>query len=112
MRAALEVLGILSASRKVAVLGDMKELGEISAARHVEMGELAGKKADLVLTAGPNAKDIYMGAKKSGAEAKHFENTEALVRELPNLVSAGDLVLIKASRSMHFEQAVDALKRM
>jgi UDP-N-acetylmuramoyl-tripeptide--D-alanyl-D-alanine ligase len=112
MKAALEVLGSLRASRKVAILGDMKELGEISPARHFQSGELAGSKADLVVAAGPNARDIFEGAKRSGADARHFGTTEDLVHSLPELVTAGDLILVKASRSMHFELVVEALRRI
>ncbi|MBI4726572.1 UDP-N-acetylmuramoyl-tripeptide--D-alanyl-D-alanine ligase [candidate division TA06 bacterium] len=112
MQAALAVLKSLPAKRKVAVLGDMKELGAIAPDRHRQVGRLAADAASLVLTAGPLAAEIYQGAKEQGGEARHFEDTSSLCQSLPGLLLPGDLILVKASRSMHFEEALEAIKRI
>ena len=72
MQAALAVLKSLPAKRKVAILGDMKELGQISHDRHRQAGKLAAESAGLVLTAGPLASEIYLGAKEQGGEVPPF----------------------------------------
>ena len=111
MQAALEVLKNIPAKRKVAILGDMKELGEISSDRHWQTGRLAAETAGLVLAAGPLAADIYQAAKEKGVEARYFEETSDLIHNLSGLLLSGDLILVKASRSMHFEEVLEAIKR-
>ncbi|MDP2807522.1 MAG: UDP-N-acetylmuramoyl-tripeptide--D-alanyl-D-alanine ligase, partial [bacterium] len=112
MQAALAVLKNLPAKRKVAILGDMKELGAIAPDRHRQTGRLAAQAAGLVLTAGPLAAEIHQGAKEQEVEACHFEDAASLSQNLPGLLLPGDLILVKASRSMHFEEVVEAIKRI
>lgn len=112
MQAALAVLKNLPAKRKVAILGDMKELGAISPDRHRQTGRLAAQAAGLVITAGPLAAEINQGAKEQGGESSHFENAASLSQNLPGLLLPGDLILVKASRSMHFEEVLEAIKRI
>jgi UDP-N-acetylmuramoyl-tripeptide--D-alanyl-D-alanine ligase len=112
MQAALEVLKNLPAKRKVAILGDMKELGSIAPDRHRQAGRSAAEIAGLVISAGPLAIEIHQGAKAQGALARHFEDISSLNQNLPGLILPGDLVLVKASRSMHFEEILEALKRI
>ena len=112
MQAALAVLKSLPAKRKVAILGDMKELGAISPDRHRQTGRLAAQAAGLVLTAGPLASEIHQGAKELGMDARHFEDTASLIQNLSGLLLPGDLILVKASRSMHFEEVLEAIKRI
>lgn len=112
MQAALAVLKNLPAKRKVAILGDMKELGAIAPDRHRQAGRTAAQAADLVLTAGPLAAEITIGAKEQGGQALHFEDTTSLAQKLTGLLLPGDLVLVKASRSMHFEEVLEAIKRI
>jgi len=112
MQAALAVLKNLPAQRKVAILGDMKELGQISSDRHRQTGRLAAQSAGLVLSAGSLAGEIHQGAKEQGGEARHFEDTSSLSQNLPGLLLPGDLILVKASRSMHFEEVLEAIKRI
>ena len=92
--------------RKVAVLGDMKELGENELALHFSVGEYA-KKCDKVIAAGPLAKEIAAG---SGGE--YFETKEEVIEKLPKLIEEGDVVLVKASHSMAFEKIVEELKKL
>ena len=113
MRAALETLADLDLpGRKVAILGDMLELGEISEKRHWEIGYLAGRRADAVFSAGRSAAKIHQTAEGTGATAAHFDSTEQLIEELPRLLRPQDVILVKASRGMRFELIVNAIKAM
>ncbi len=110
MRAALETLaGLELPGRKVAILGDMLELGEIEEKRHWEVGYLAGRRADAVFTAGRLAAKIHQTADGAGAVAAHFNCVDELVHRLPLLLKFGDVVLVKASRGMQFERIVNAI---
>ncbi len=93
--------------RKVCILGDMKELGVNELKLHFETGEYA-KKTDLVISAGPLAKELAKGALSS----HYFETKEQLIENLPQLINKGDVVLVKASHSMAFEKIVDSLKEL
>ncbi len=114
MKASLKVLAEAD-ERKVAVLGDMAELGSDELLYHREVGECAGSlPIDLLLTAGPRAAAIAEAAAEKNPEMPyiHFETVEALLRGLPALIRDGDLVLVKASHSMAFDRVVDTLKEL
>lgn len=92
--------------RRVAVLGDMKELGQNELELHYETGEYAREKGvELIVAVGPLAKEL-----SRGAGGIWFETLEEAVRELPGLLREGDTVLVKASHSMQFEKIVEKLK--
>ena len=94
--------------RKVAILGDMKELGSNELALHYDTGAYAKEIGiDRVLSVGPLAKELARGA-----EDVWFESIDALLPELPDLLKDGDTVLVKASHSMHFENIVENLKTL
>lgn len=112
--ASLKSLAMLD-GRRVAILGDMKELGYRSQELHREIGELAGKCGiDCLICCGNQAEYIYKGLVKSGSsiEAWFFPLKEALFSRLPSLIHKGDKVLVKASRSMHFEEISRELKKL
>ncbi|MBR2108693.1 MAG: UDP-N-acetylmuramoyl-tripeptide--D-alanyl-D-alanine ligase [Ruminococcus sp.] len=92
--------------RKVAVLGDMKELGENEKQLHFEVGEYA-KKCDVVVAIGPLAEELA-----KGADGIYLENREAAMVALQTIIQRGDVVLVKASHSMQFEKIVDFLKEL
>ena len=92
--------------RKVAILGDMKELGENELALHLSVGEYA-RKCDLVIAVGPLA-----GSLAEGAGGLHFAVKEELIDKLPELIHEGDVVLVKASHSMQFEKITEALTKL
>jgi len=97
-----------SAGRKVCILGDMLELGENAERLHFETGALARDCGiDLVLTVGALSEQIHRGARDTGI---HFESKAALIAALPALIRPGDTVLVKASRSMAFEEITRALE--
>ncbi len=91
--------------RKVAVLGDMKELGRDELKLHYEVGVYA-KNCDLVIAIGPLAKELARGAK-----CVHFDTKEEAMANFGKLIMRNDTVLVKASHSMEFEKIVEFLKK-
>ena len=88
------------AGRRVALLGDMKELGSDELKLHYETGEYAkAKGVDLVIAVGPLSKELA-----KGAGGLWFEDIESAEKALLNLIQKGDTVLVKASHSMQFEK--------
>jgi UDP-N-acetylmuramoyl-tripeptide--D-alanyl-D-alanine ligase len=111
VKAALEILRQTAGpGRKIAVLADMLELGEIAAARHQEMGRLAAKAADLVVAIGPLAVHIDEGARSAGAESVHFEDNRRAIGHILETIRPGDTILVKGSRGMKLEEIVEAIK--
>ena len=106
---ALETLQKLDMMRRVAVFGDMLELGEYCEAGHREVGKLAVKSADLLFTYGERSKFISEQAKKSGMKEDqifHFDNLDDLNELLKNTIKSTDAVLVKGSRAMRMENVV------
>ncbi|MGE5615007.1 MAG: UDP-N-acetylmuramoyl-tripeptide--D-alanyl-D-alanine ligase [Bacillota bacterium] len=113
VKAALDVLEEVIAERRIAVLGDMLELGEWSSSAHREMGSYAaGKKLDYIITVGRRALDIARGAIESGLDpeitASFMSNAEAL-DYLRKVLRPGDAILVKGSRGMKMEEVVRSL---
>ena len=112
MKASLDVLAT-ALGRKVAILGDMGELGTDESLLHYTVGEHAAEKnIDLLLCVGTLSEEIAKGAKEKNPEmnAFLFRNKEDLLEKLPNLLEKGDSILIKASHFMQFEKIVKALQ--
>ena len=112
MKASLDVLSS-ALGRKVAILGDMGELGAEEAALHYTVGEHAAKKQiDLLLCVGTLSEEIVKGAKAVNPEmdAYVFSNKEELLDKLSEFLNDGDSILIKASHFMQFEKIVTALQ--
>lgn len=92
---------------KIAILGDMYELGPDSPKMHRKMGEKAAACGiDGVIAVGKLAGDIAAGHGNS----LHFDTKEALIDELPKLIPRGATVLVKASHGLHLEAVVEALE--
>ncbi len=110
VKAALKVLSTQN-TRKVAVLGDILEMGEFAKDAHSELGKaVCENKIDVLITAGKNAKFIADGAKENGfADCICFDTTDELVSKIPLLIQKNDTVLVKASRGMHFEKVVEKI---
>lgn len=103
----LRSISMVKGKRHVALLGDMLELGENSAKLHYETGVAAVEHGcDLLLTLGDAARNIAKGAieTRRAKQVRWFPDRETLRAELPKLVQAGDIILIKASHGMHFEE--------
>ena len=101
--------------RRVAILGDMKELGASSRNLHRSIGVLAGKYGiDSLICLGAEAEFIYKGFISGGfeTEAWHFPLKDALFSVLPSLIRKGDTVLVKASHSMGFDEVVAELEKL
>lgn len=109
MAAALEDLAGRS-GRRVAVLGDMMELGAEEARYHREVGETAARLGvDLVVAVGERASGYAQAAEAAGVPAVRFPTVEEAVAGLPGHLRPGDVVLLKASRSMELERLSAAL---
>lgn len=110
MKASLDVLN-MGIGRKVAVLGDMGELGPDYAALHRSVGEYAAEIGiDLVCAIGPMSKEIAEGAASDGTKALWFETKADFLAQTKDILKDGDNVLIKASHGMEFPEIVDALR--
>ncbi len=110
--AALRSMATLPAGRRVAILGNMGELGANAAALHRETGVCAAEAGvSLVITCGELARNIAAGAAAADASVAtaSFDTLDALLPALPDLLQPGDCVLVKASHSMQFERVVQAL---
>ncbi len=109
MRAALGVLGNYQcAGRKIAVLGDMLELGVHSEGLHAAVGAMAANAGiDLLFCYGPAAKGIAANA--GSVQSFCTEDATALTQQLRSTLREGDCVLFKASHGMHLENIISAL---
>ncbi len=114
MKAAIDLLGE-AITRKVAILGDMFELGENEKELHRQVGEYATKhNIDALICVGALSENMYQGAadcadKKDDMELYHFATLEDCKNEAAGLLKQGDAVLIKASHGMHFTEIVELL---
>ena len=110
MAAALKVLGKRK-GRRIAVLGDMLELGDVKWAEHYRVGRIAAENADVVYAYGPNANRVTGGAITGGmdpAVARIFDTHEEMAAALKRLAKPGDVLLFKGSRGMHLEKVLEA----
>jgi UDP-N-acetylmuramoyl-tripeptide--D-alanyl-D-alanine ligase len=122
VEAALEVMDQITGAPRIAVLGDMKELGAVSAEAHRRVGRLAaGRRMDLVIAYGPLAGDIAAGASEAVAadpaslgdiRIVHTTDLDDAVAALREEVRPGAVVLVKGSRIMAMEKVVSALETM
>lgn len=113
MKASLGVLG-QSKGRKIAVLGDMGELGENEKQMHYEVGNYAGKcQLDQIFLLGKLSKEIQRGAQEVGSSAQivYVDTIEELEKRLIENRKPGDVTWIKASHFMGFERLVLAMTR-
>jgi UDP-N-acetylmuramoyl-tripeptide--D-alanyl-D-alanine ligase len=112
---ALQTIGNMKTTgKRIAVLGDMLELGKESANMHAQIGALVPEmNFDLLLTVGKDARNYVKGAKSRGMKAVfHFDSVQEIIEFLGDIVSEGDIFLVKGSRGMHMEQVVEALLKM
>ena len=110
MQSSLDVLK-QCAGRRVAILGDMFELGEAATKMHEDIGRYAASLGiEQIYCVGKESNHMYSAACSiSPASAHYFKTQEELIRALPALVHQGDVILVKASRGMHLEQTVAQL---
>lgn len=112
MKASLDVLADAS-GRKVAILGDMGELGEDQVDMHREIGVYAASRSiDEILCVGELSAYMAEAARFTAPakEIRHFSTKEELMKELPKLLKKGDNILVKASHFMEFGKILEALQ--
>lgn len=117
MTAALKTLRQLTGGGGVAVLGDMREMGEYAAGLHFELGpEAVDAQLRLLVTVGDSTPEIARGAQLYAAEQQaalpqlqHYATTEMAAAHIRELIRTGDTVLVKGSRAMEMEHIVAVL---
>ncbi len=111
MRSAIDVLASSSVpGKRIAVLGDMKELGDYSRTGHIQVGEyVAQKRISLLFTFGEEMKAAALAAQAGGVTVLSFDDAGSLCESLLSSVCPGDAVLVKGSRSMHMETIAERL---
>lgn len=110
--AALDTLAELVARRKIAVFGDMLEIGKFTTFAHKAVGERAAKTADIFITVGPRATFAAEGAIASGMNKSsifNFSTSREAANFLKPLIQEGDLILIKGSQAMRMERVVEEI---
>lgn len=114
LEAALRSFSRLPAIRKVAVLGDMLELGDGAAVFHEEAGRLVAQSGwNLLVTVGPLSRSMAAGAQSAGMAPDRifsFQDSDEASAHIPGLLREGDLVLVKGSRGMKTETIVETIK--
>ncbi|OGJ11592.1 hypothetical protein A2467_02960, partial [Candidatus Nomurabacteria bacterium RIFOXYC2_FULL_36_8] len=109
---AIEVLKEMKAKRKIAVLGDMLELGKYTEEEHHNLGGMVADVADMIVTVGLRSKFIAEGAIEHGFNKKElysFDSSRTVAKFLVGVVEKGDLVLVKGSQGIRLERAVEAI---
>ena len=110
MRAAIETTASLYAGRKIAVLGDMLELGAAAEEAHRDIGKRVAELGFAALVAyGPQARWMHEEAEEAGCTAHHVETHAEAADVLKNLLADGDTVLFKGSRGMKMEEIIGLL---
>ncbi|MBP8613306.1 MAG: UDP-N-acetylmuramoyl-tripeptide--D-alanyl-D-alanine ligase [Firmicutes bacterium] len=116
-KAALDLLHDIRGARKVAILGDMLEMGEYGPKAHCEVGAYARDKADVLVAIGPLSVHTKQGWDQvSGPETEQtsfwFSDKNEAMGLLDRLLQCGDVCLVKASRGMEFESIVSFLREL
>jgi len=115
MKELLQYLGTLNCNRKIAVLGDMFELGEFSEELHRKVGkEVVKNNTDILICSGENSKYIIDEAIRSGMKKENIyykKTKEEIIEELNQILKLGDIVLIKASNGMKFFEIINEIKK-
>ena len=114
MKSSLDVLATAS-GRKVAIMGDMFELGPNECELHYTTGSYAAEKQiDIICCIGELSRHAYSGAKAHATQSVvlYFETRQEFLEKIQNVIQKGDTILVKASHSMEFPEIVSALKEM
>jgi UDP-N-acetylmuramoyl-tripeptide--D-alanyl-D-alanine ligase len=113
VEAALQTLKELRGfKRKIAVLGDMLELGQFSTREHERIGALAATSADILITVGIRSRKTAEGALEHGLSEKNifqYEDAAAAGKELEQMLKPGDVVLVKGSQGVRAERVVEEI---
>lgn len=104
--------GLRGVKRRIAVLGDMMELGQFSTREHERIGRLVPQSADVLVTIGVRARGFSKGAIEQGMSEKNifeFTDAEQAAHELQQFIKPGDVLLVKGSQSIRAERFVEKL---
>jgi len=115
MRAALETLAALPAKRRVAVLGDMLEIGKYTPEAHEAVGRIAAKDTDVLFTVGPRAKFIAEAARSAGMKRIaifSFDTADEARKPVQDFIKKGDLILVKGSLEMGLNKIVEEIREV
>ncbi|MEZ4156951.1 MAG: UDP-N-acetylmuramoyl-tripeptide--D-alanyl-D-alanine ligase [Candidatus Paceibacterota bacterium] len=110
---AIETLSEIKAKRKIAVLGDMLELGEFSKGQHEKIGRLAASVFDVLITVGSISSDISHAAIEAGmpkGKVFHLETADEAEALLVEMIKKGDLILIKGSKAVGLKKVAEAAR--
>ena len=113
MRAALKVLNRYK-TRRVAILGDIFEMGSFAEEGHKQVGKDASENADVIIAIGKDAEFISKEALENNMNKEnvhHFATKEEAMENFKNILKKGDTILVKASRGMHLEEVVEFLNK-
>ena len=108
-RALSTLLELKTGGSRIAVLGDMLELGQFSVREHEKLGEQAAETADVLFTVGVRARKIAEGALEAGMNEKRifqYDDAVSAGRELQNYIKKGDVILVKGSQGIRCERIV------
>lgn len=111
--AALDTLSGMPAKRKIAILGDMTEIGAYTLQAHEEIGRVATEIADILITVGIAAKSIAESARKHGFKKKNiyeFNTSEEARKPVEKLIQKGDLILVKGSHIMKMDDIIKEIQ--
>ncbi len=113
MRAAIDTIEHLQAKRKIAILGDMLEIGKYTIEAHEEIGRLIPERFTLLFTVGSRGKFIADAAEKAGMPAKNihsFDTADEAKTEIQRLIKKGDLILVKASHAIGMDKIIEEIR--
>ena len=109
MKASLDVLAQAD-GRKIAVLGDMGELGENECELHYEVGKYAANQGvDVLFCCGTLSEELAKGAQRGHTQVMYFKTLDKMMLALVPYLRNGDTVLVKASHFMEFSKVVEAI---
>lgn len=113
VKAALEYIASIKANKKIAVLGDVLELGDFSKKMHEQIGEEVIKnKIDVLITVGKEAKYIAKKAIEEGMQklqVYHYQENKEAIQKIKQIQEKQDVILVKASNGMHFDEIVEGI---
>jgi UDP-N-acetylmuramoyl-tripeptide--D-alanyl-D-alanine ligase len=116
MHAAIDTVKSLKIDgRKIAVLGDMLEIGKYTLDVHEEIGHRVAQVFDFLITVGPRAKFIAEGANQNGMKKKNiesFDTADEAKLKVQEILKKGDVILIKGSRAMELDKVVEEIRQV
>ena len=110
MKAAIDVLKNRKGNRKIAILGTMNELGDEAANSHKAVRNYAKDKVDVLITTGDFKEDYKLGFENN--DIRIYNTKEEIIEDLKNIIQKDDVVLVKASRGIKFEDITKGLEKV